>query len=90
MCAGVRVDVACGSGTGAPQGAGARSTGGGTGTIGADGTDEARGGGGEGAVGDVFVDVDGVGVLTQVVETGEAAGAVTLEWPFAGVFAERG
>lgn len=42
--------------------------------------------GGERVAGDVFVDVDGLGVLAEVVEAGEPTVAVALERPFTGVF----
>lgn len=44
--------------------------------------------GGEGVSGDLLVDVHGLGVLAEVVEAGEAAGAVALKGPFAGVFSD--
>lgn len=55
-------------------------------TLGANLPLEARAGGGEGVHGDVFVDVNGLGVLAEVIEAGEAAGAVALERSLAGVF----
>lgn len=45
-----------------------------------------RAGRGKRIDGNIFVNVDGLGMLAQVVEPGESSGAVTLEWSFAGVF----
>ena len=47
---------------------------------------EPSSGRGERIAGDLFVDVHGLGMLPEVVETGEAATAVALERPFTSVF----
>lgn len=57
-------------------------------TICADLTLEASPGGSQGITGDLLVDVDGLGMLAQVIETGESPGAVALKGTFAGVLTD--
>jgi len=55
-------------------------------SFGADLSLEAGAGGGKRVDRDIFVYVDGLGVLTEVVEAGEATGTVALEGSLASVF----
>ena len=60
----------------------------GTNPICADLTLEARASGSQRIPGDLFVDMHGLGMLPQVIKTGESPGAVALERTFAGVLAD--
>ena len=56
--------------------------------VGPDLTLEARASGSQRIPGDLFVDMHGLGMLPQVIKTGESPGAVALERTFAGVLAD--
>lgn len=47
-------------------------------------------GGSEGVVRDIFIYMDGLGVLSEIVEAGEFSLAVALEGSLAGMFSRRG